>query len=158
MQPDRDVDAGQMRIDADRAEVERLMRELQRREPRRGVGAHRVEGDVAEVEQARVADDDVQADGHHDEDEHVDAGRDVGPHAEHGDREHLRLVERIDDGSDERDGRQHPARAGAPAIQQTANAIASIAASERGPKIRKSAISTTLAELRADRSGSRRSQ
>ena len=34
----------------------------------------RVEGDVAEVEQARVADDDVQADGHHHEDHHVSAG------------------------------------------------------------------------------------
>ena len=34
----------------------------------------RVEGDVAEVEQARVADDDVQSDGHHHEDHHVSAG------------------------------------------------------------------------------------
>ena len=79
-----------VRVDADRAEVDRLVRELQRREPGCRVGAHRVERDVAEVEQAGVADDDVQADGHHDEHEHVDARRDVGPHAEDRDREQLR--------------------------------------------------------------------
>ena len=66
----------------------------------------RVEGDVAEVEQACVADDDVQADGHHHEHEHVDAGRDVRPHAEHRDREHL---------STGRTGRGSPPRSRRPA-------------------------------------------
>ena len=44
--------------------------EMRRGEPGGGVGPHRVEGDVAEVEEARVPDDDVQADRHHDEDRH----------------------------------------------------------------------------------------
>ena len=46
----------------------RASRELRRREPGGRVRADRVEGDVAEVEQARVADDDVQTERHH----HVD--------------------------------------------------------------------------------------
>ncbi len=94
-----------MRIDPDRSEVPRRGGELLGGEPGSRVGAHRVEGDVAEIEQPGVADDDVQADGHHDEDEHVDAGRDVRPHAEHRHREHLVLVEGIEDGEEERRGR-----------------------------------------------------
>ena len=72
-------------------------RELLRREPGRGVRAGRIEGDVAEVEQAGVADDDVQADRHHDEHDHVDAGCDVGADAEDRDREQVRVVERVHD-------------------------------------------------------------
>ena len=74
-----------------------LAGELLRGEPGGGVGAGRVERDVPEVEQARVADDDVQADGHHDEHEHVDARRDVRPRAEDGQREQVRDVERVHD-------------------------------------------------------------
>ena len=72
-QPERHVDARQVRIDAHRAEMPGDVRELQRCEPGSRVGAGRVERDVPEIEQARVADDDVQADGHHHEHEHVDA-------------------------------------------------------------------------------------
>ena len=74
-QPDRDVDARPTRAGESptRAEVERVaVGELGRGEPRRGVGAHRLEGDVAEVEQSRLPHDDVQADGHHDEHDHHD--------------------------------------------------------------------------------------
>ena len=66
---------GEVADDPDRAEVPDLAGELLRGEPRDRVRAGRVERDVAEVEQARVADDDVQADRHHHEDEHVDARR-----------------------------------------------------------------------------------
>ena len=55
---------------ADRAEMEGDLAEVEGGKPGRRVRADRVEGDVAEVEQARVADDDVQADRHHREDEH----------------------------------------------------------------------------------------
>ena len=41
---------------------------MRRGEPGSDVGADRVEGDVAEIEQTRVADDDVQPDRHHRED------------------------------------------------------------------------------------------
>ena len=44
--------------------------EVARREPAGRVRADGVERDVAEVEQPAVADDDVEADGHHDEDDH----------------------------------------------------------------------------------------
>ncbi len=42
-------------------------------EQRVGIGADRVEGDVAEVEQAGEADDDVQAPGEHHVDQDLDA-------------------------------------------------------------------------------------
>ena len=64
-EPDRDVDPGRSRSDSGIAEEERVVRELRRGEPAGDVGAHRVEGDVAEVEQPGVADDDVQAERHH---------------------------------------------------------------------------------------------
>ncbi len=59
---------------ADRAELEvdRVRGEMRRGEPGRRIGADRVEGDVAEIEQARVADDDVQPDRHHREDDDRD--------------------------------------------------------------------------------------
>ena len=100
---DRDMDARQVRRDADRPEVPVAVRELEGREPGGGVGAGGVEGDIPQVEQPGVADDDVQADGHHHEDEHVDARRDVGPDAEDRDHEHLREVERIEDREHDRD-------------------------------------------------------
>ena len=68
-EPERDMDAGRIPVDPDRAEVKAHLLELARGEPARHIGARRVERDVAEVEQAGVADDDVQADGHHREDE-----------------------------------------------------------------------------------------
>ena len=43
------------------------------RQQRIGIGADRVEGDVAEVEQAGEADDDVQAPGQHHVDQDLDA-------------------------------------------------------------------------------------
>ena len=46
--------------------------EVRRREPGGRVGADRIEGDVPEVEQARVAHDHVQADRHHREDDDRD--------------------------------------------------------------------------------------
>ena len=42
-------------------------------EQRVGIGADRVEGDVAEIEQAGEADDDVQAPGQHHVDQDLDA-------------------------------------------------------------------------------------
>ena len=94
-EPDRDVDAGDGSGDSGVPEVDVQARELARGEPRDRVGADRVEGDVPEVEQARVPDDDVQADRHHDEHEHVYARRHVRPHAEDRDVEHVRDVERV---------------------------------------------------------------
>ena len=44
-----------------------------RAEQRVGIGADRVEGDVAEVEQAGEADDDVQSPGEHHVDQDLDA-------------------------------------------------------------------------------------
>ena len=52
--------------------MERDLLELLRREPARGVRADGVERDVPEVEQAAVADDDVEADRHHRERDHHD--------------------------------------------------------------------------------------
>ena len=95
--PDRDVDAGQVRIDPDCPEVERSRGELERREPGGAVRAHRVERDVAEVEQPRVADDHVQADGHHHEHEHVHARLDRRRRPEDRDREQVADVERVGD-------------------------------------------------------------
>ena len=71
-EPDREVEARHVRRDADRAEADVLRGELRRGEPAGHVGAHRVERDVAEVEQPGVADDEVQAEGHHREDGHSD--------------------------------------------------------------------------------------
>ena len=62
----RGHDAGERQQDPERqAEM--------RAEQRVGVGADRVEGDVAEVEQAGEADDDVQAPGQHHVDQDLDA-------------------------------------------------------------------------------------
>ena len=69
-EPEREVDPRQLPRDPDGAEVERPLVELLRGQPGGGVGAGRVKGNVAEVEQARVADDDVEADGHHRHDHH----------------------------------------------------------------------------------------
>ncbi len=119
-QPDRDVQTTRARKHPDRQEVEVGLRdeplravrdadalrrallagELLRREPGGRVRAGGVERDVPEVEQPRVADDDVEADGHHHEHEHVDAGRDVGPGAEDRHREQVREVERVHDRRD----------------------------------------------------------
>ena len=52
--------------------MERDLVELQRREPAGDVGARGVERHVPEIEEARVADHDVQAERHHREDEHHD--------------------------------------------------------------------------------------
>ena len=71
-EPDRNVDAGLRRPDANRTEVEIDLLELAGGEPAGRVSADCVEGDVAEIEQPRVADDDVQTDGHDDEDEDGD--------------------------------------------------------------------------------------
>ncbi len=57
---------------ADRAELEVDRGEVRRGEPGRRVGADRVERDIAEIEQARVADDHVEADRHHREDDDRD--------------------------------------------------------------------------------------
>ena len=106
--PYRDMDPGQLRVDADRAEMPGRVRELQRGEPGGRVGAGGVEGDVAEIEQPRVADDDVQADGH----DHVhahDHGRvDVGERAEPAHVGEVPVVERIQhcDEQDERWNRE----------------------------------------------------
>src|SRR5690606_11630320 len=43
------------------------------RQQRVGIGTHRIEGDVAEVEQAGQSDDDVEAPGQHHIDEDLDA-------------------------------------------------------------------------------------
>ena len=76
-----------------------LALELTRREPAHDVRPDRVEGDVAEVEQARVADDDVQSDGHHHENHHVSAGArgHVRERAEDRDLEEPGRDERIDE-------------------------------------------------------------
>ena len=107
-QPDRDVKARARRRDADRAEVDPVSGKLGRREPAGHVGAHRVERDVAEVQQARVAHDDVQAEGHHREDQHHDHR--VHPRARAEDRrpEQMRVVERVQDGEHEEDERHDP--------------------------------------------------
>ena len=59
--PDRDMDPGDTGADADVPEVDVVLRELNRCEPGRRVRTHGVERDVAEVEESRPADDDVQA-------------------------------------------------------------------------------------------------
>ena len=69
------MEAGVALVETDRSEVDVLLRELVRREPARHVGADRVERDVAEVEQAGVAHDEVQAEGHDREDHHHDHRR-----------------------------------------------------------------------------------
>ena len=48
------------------------MREIDRGEERIGIGADRIEGDVAEIEEAGEADDDVQAPAQHHIGEHQD--------------------------------------------------------------------------------------
>ena len=68
-----------------------------RREPGHRVRADRVEGDVAEVEQPGVADDDVQAERHHDVDEHRHAGVDARERAEDRHLEQVRLVEGVEE-------------------------------------------------------------
>ena len=75
--PDRDVDSTEpgghtdaADIDVDRLPAENELRCVRRGEPGRRVGAERVERDVAEVEETGVADDHVQAHGHHREDGH----------------------------------------------------------------------------------------
>ena len=70
------------------------------REQRVGVGADRVEGDVAEVEQAGEADHDVQAPAEHDVDQH--GGGDVD-HIAVGERQ-----ERQDEGEDQAGGGEPP--------------------------------------------------
>src|SRR5262245_6641540 len=86
--------------------MEAHLLELSGGEPASGVRTDRVEGDVAEVQQARVADDHVQADGHDHEHEdrhrstHVGEGendRDVGGKA----RDVVRIGRREHDHSDD---------------------------------------------------------
>ena len=83
------------------------------REPRRGVRARGVERDVAEVEQARVADDDVEPEGHHREHEHHDGDPDSGK------RQSARspTVEGIEEAERDHPARKRPAfdRLGQPA-------------------------------------------
>jgi hypothetical protein len=124
-EPDRDVDAARIVADPDRAEVELDLLELARGQPARGIGAERVEGDVAEIEQAAVAHDDVEPDRHHREDEdrhgrvHVGEGeddRDVRRQAVH--------VERVGhcDRQEHREGDQAP-RAGRQLIPGVAHSM-----------------------------------
>ena len=54
-------------VDAHRPEMEGDVLEVERREPGGDVRAGRVEGDLAEVEEDRVADDDVEPEGRHHE-------------------------------------------------------------------------------------------
>src|SRR5438105_3330118 len=105
--PDRDVDARRARADADGAEVEVAMRELDGSEPRNRVRAHRVERDVAEVEEACVPHDDVEADGHHRVDAHDHHRPERGIVAEQRHRPELVDVQRIQEGDDGNDGRDH---------------------------------------------------
>ncbi len=110
-EPGVQVDAAEMWVDVDCSDHDVAQRgagrvlagELHRRQPGGGVRAHGVEGDVAEVEQAGVADDDVQADGHHDVDQHHDAGVDVREGTEDRHREEAVPVEGIRD-DDREDG------------------------------------------------------
>ena len=74
-------------------EVNRDVLELERRQPAGRVGAGGVERHVPEVEQARVADDDVQAERHHREDEHDDHR--ARPRDEVADER--QLLQRLDD-------------------------------------------------------------
>ena len=104
-EPDRDVKAGRVRRHADAADVHVDVREVLRGEPRDRVRAHGVERDEAEIEQAGVAHDDVQAEGHHDEDHHRHARVDAREVAEDDQVEEVRLV----DGVEHRD-QEHPER------------------------------------------------
>ncbi len=69
--------------------------ELRRGEPGGRVRPERVERDVAEVEQASVADDDVQPDGHHREDGHHDHRVDARKAVEDRNLEQEALVVRL---------------------------------------------------------------
>ncbi len=81
-EPDREMKAGRAGVEPDRPEVQVLLRELRRGEPTGHVRAHRIEGDVTEVEQPGVPDDEVQAERHHGEDRHHDERRELGERAE----------------------------------------------------------------------------
>ena len=65
--------------------MEAHLLELPGGEPAGRVRADRVEGDVAEIQQTGVTDDDVQPDGHHNEDEDRHSGADVGKCQDHRD-------------------------------------------------------------------------
>ena len=107
------MDAGQIFRDG-RSEVEGPLLELQRREPAGRVGARGVERDVAQVEQARVADDDVQPERHHREDEHHDHRS--RPRDEVADqRQDLQRLhdERVDERDNDHAARDPPAALGA---------------------------------------------
>ena len=86
--------------------------ELDGREPGDRVGAHRVERDVAEVQQAGVAHDDVEADGHHRVDAHDHGRAEIGIRTEDVHAAEVRDVERIREDDDEDDRRnEEPAEA-----------------------------------------------
>ncbi len=68
--PEVDVDAAEVGGDPGRAKMDLHLLEVARGEPAARVRPDCVERHVPEVEQAAVADDDVEADGHHDEDDH----------------------------------------------------------------------------------------
>ena len=84
-----------------------VLRELNRCEPGRRVRTHGVERDVAEVEEARVAHDHVQADGHHRVDGHDHGGVHLRPRSDEGDGADVVAEERVDHRQDERDERRH---------------------------------------------------
>ena len=111
--PDRDANASEDEVSADRLR-------MRGREPGCRVRAEGVERHVAQVEEARVPDDHVQADGHHREDGHHDhrvEGREL---VEDRDREEEALVVRLldeeriedDEGDDGRRKRVAPDPAG----------------------------------------------
>ena len=112
-EPDRDVDPADSGLDADRAELEVDRVEVRRGEPCRRVGADRVEGDIAEIEQTRVADDHVQPDRHHREDDdrdhrvHVREGLEDGNLEQHvGSVELVRPQDRVGEGNPQHGQRQ----------------------------------------------------
>jgi len=71
-QPDRGVQARRQQ----RRQRGELLQQMRRREQRREISAHRIERDKAHIQQPRIADHDVQAEGEHD----VQQGKVQGAH------------------------------------------------------------------------------
>ena len=117
--PHRDVDPDLL-VRHRGAEVELDLLEVLRCEPPGGVGADRVEGDIAEVEQAAVADDDVEPDGHHRERDHHDDGsrrrHEVTDQGKAGERV---LQERVEQAKQDHGGREPHVRARTEAFRAT---------------------------------------
>ena len=99
------MDPGSRGIDSDGAEADVPVRELHGREPGARVCAHRVERDVAEIEEACISDDDVEADGHDRVYAHDHGGADVGERTEQVHDGQAPDIERIGDGDDQDDRR-----------------------------------------------------